>query len=189
MKAANINKGSLIVIVPVAAVVAAYVLWVYLPGKRAIADLREQIRTKQDYVLESEKLTKALREGKQELTRTETYVAACRRRASEEKDLGNILGLIHESANKARVRITRFDPQPPTSYERLRRVPVVVGLVGQFEQIHVFLRSLEGMPTYIWIGSVKMDVDTKSGKDIVGEIKFDVFVGNSDGSGYTVCSD
>jgi Tfp pilus assembly protein PilO len=184
----TVQRNSWIVIVPVAVIAAAYVYCFYLPGRKAIADLRDQIRAKHDFVMDSEQSTRSLRAGKEELEKTEAYVATCRRCTPEEKDLGDILGMIHVSAGKAKVRVTRFDPQPATSYERLRRVPVTVGLVGQFGDIHQFLANLEAMPRYIWVSSVKMDVDAKSGKEVVGEISVVIFVSNSDGSGYAVCS-
>ncbi len=185
---AGTNKNSWIVILPVAAVAVAFVVWYYLPGMRAIAELRDQIRAKQDFVADSEKSGKALRAAKMEMDTTIAYVAHCRLQAPSEKELGGILAMIHDSANKAKVRITRFDPQPATAYEKLRRVPVSISLGGRFGQIHQFLRTLEEMPSYIWIASVKLDVDKKNGRDIVGEVVLVVFIGNSDISGCTVCS-
>jgi Tfp pilus assembly protein PilO len=184
----NVSKSSWIVIIPVAAIAAVYVIWFYLPGRTAIAELREQVRAKQEFAMDSEKSAKGLRAGKEELEKTESYVKACRLRTPEEKDLGEVLGMIHASANKAKVRLTRFEPQAATAYERLRRVPVAIGLSGQFGNIHAFLRDLEAMPSYIWIANVKMDADPKSGEHVTGEVALVIFINNSEGSGYAVCS-
>ena len=54
-----------------------------------------------------------------------------------------VFGRIHELADTAGIRITRFDPQPLTAYERIYRVPVVLGCGGSFRQIGEFLRTLE----------------------------------------------
>ena len=54
------SKNSWIVILPVALVAAAYVIWIYLPGRKAIAELRDQIRSKQDFVMETEKAVRAV---------------------------------------------------------------------------------------------------------------------------------
>ena len=188
MSNSKVGKNSWIVILPVGAVAVVYIVWFYLPGTKAIAELRDQIRAKQDFVAESEKSVKALAAGKRELEKTEAYVSVCRLRASDEAELGNVLSTIHETANQAKLRIIRFDPQPPVVYERLRRVPVTVGLVGPFVQIHRFLRSLEEMPSYIWIRSTRLETDVKNGKDVIGEVVLEVFVGNSESSGCTVSS-
>jgi Tfp pilus assembly protein PilO len=102
----------------------------------------------------------------------------------EERELGVAFGKVHETANKAQVRITKFDPQAPAVYERLRRVPVVVGCTGSFAQIHEFLRTLEEMPLTIWVESMRMEKDPKTGRDVMCEITLGIFANNSDISGY-----
>ena len=72
-----------------------------------------------------------------------------------------MLGRIHQEADAAGVRITRFDPQAPVVYEKLRRVPVVVGCTGSFSQIYEFIRKLETMPTSVWVGALRMEKDVK----------------------------
>ena len=183
-KTAKVRRGSWVVIVPLAVIAAAYVWFFYLPGSRAIDELREQVKTKQSYIDEAATLNDALRKENQELEEAKKYVAARQQRIPEEKDLGVAFGKVHETANKARVRITKFDPQAPVVYERLRRVPVTVGCTGSFAQVHEFLRTLEEMPLTIWVESIRMEKDQKSGRDVTCELSLGIFAGNSEISGY-----
>jgi Tfp pilus assembly protein PilO len=179
-----VRRGSWIVILPLAAVAAAYVVFFFLPGRRAIAELRQQARAKQDFVAEADRLQQTLRDGKQEMEKTQAYVAACRRRIPDEKELGTVFGRIHQVADAAGIRITRFDPQPPVVYETLRRVPVLVGCSGSFAQMYEFLRNLEALPTSLWVGSLKAEKDGRNAKNVQCEVGLAIFAGNSGHSDY-----
>jgi hypothetical protein len=60
---------------------------------------------------------------------------------------------------------------------------------GKFSQIREFLQSLENMQACLWLISLKLEFDVKTGKDVADEVSLAIFVGNSQKSGYTVCSE
>ena len=181
---APIRRGSWIVILPLAAIAGGYVFLFFLPGRRAIAELRQQVRAKQDFVAEADKLQQTLRETKHEMEKTQAYVAACRRRIPDEKELGAVFGQIHQVADAAGIRVTRFDPQPPVVYEQLRRVPVLIGCIGSFAQMYEFVRNLEALPTLLWVGTLKTEKDGRNVKNVQCEIGLAIFAGNSEHSDY-----
>lgn len=188
MSVPNVRRGSWIVILPVAAVAVAYVVWVFMPGQRAIAELREKIKAKQDFIAEGEQRGRTLKQCKQILEKTHAYVTPCRKRIPEEKELGAIFGEIHELANGAGIHITRFDPQAPLALDTLRRIPINLGCTGSFGQVYEFLRKLEGMPTASWVVSVKIERSAKNEEDVQGEVALVIFCANSESSGYAMYS-
>ena len=176
-----------VVIVPIAAVAAAYVYFVFLPNRRVLAELREQTKTKQDIVAGATGIQASLGQARRDLEKAKTYVAACRQRLAKEKDLGTVFGKIHELADEAKVHVTRFDPQQPVVYEQLLRVPCLVGCTGSFDQIYEFLRKLESLPTVAWVSSMHLQKDGKggaSGKSARDDIILEVFAVNSEDSDY-----
>ena len=96
------KKNSWIVILPVGAAAVAFVIWIYLPGAKAIAELCDQIHAKQDYIQQSEKAVQKLSVGKREMTKTNSYLTVCRGRAADEKDVGNLFSMIHLAASQER---------------------------------------------------------------------------------------
>jgi type IV pilus assembly protein PilO len=176
-----------VVIVPLAAIAAAYVYLVFLPNRRAVAELRGRIKTKQEVVAGAEATLTSLGQARQELKRTKDYLAARRQRMAEEKDLGAVLGKIHELVNDAQIRITRFDPQQAVVYEQFRRVPCLVGCTGSFAKIYEFLRKLESLPTTVWVSSMRLEKDAKaagSEGSVQCDIVLAIFAANSDNSDY-----
>lgn len=184
-----VRRGSWIVILPLAALAAAYVTFFFVPGRRAVAQLREQIRAKQDSVAEATAVKQTFGRTQQEMEKTQAYVTSWLQRIPDEKEVGAVLGRIHQEADAAGARITRFDPQSPVVYEKLRRVPVVVGCSGSFSQIYEFVRKLETMPTSVWVGALRMEKDVKNAKNVQAEVGLVVFVGNSENSDYARRSD
>jgi Tfp pilus assembly protein PilO len=186
---APVRRGSWIVIVPMAVVAAGYVFFFFVPGNRRIAELREQLTEKQEFLNMATKIPQEMIGDYRELERTKTYLAACRQRVTEEKDLDAVFGRIHREADAAGVRIVRFDPQSPVAYERLRRVPVALSCTGPFPQIYGFLRTIEATPTAIWIESLRLAKDGRQGKATQCDLELAVFVDNPDNFGYAKRTD
>jgi Tfp pilus assembly protein PilO len=187
--AATFRRGSWIITLPLAAMAAAYVFFIFLPGRKALAELREEIRVKQDYVDQAGSLPATLAQHKRELNDSRAYAEAWHHRLAEEKELPALFGRIHNAAKAAGIRVTKFDPQAAVAFETLRRVPLSLGCSGSFPQIHKFLRALEDEPAAIWVESLRIDKATEDGRDATGEATLVIFANNPEISGYARQSD
>jgi Tfp pilus assembly protein PilO len=180
-----LRNGSWIVTVPLAAATVAYVVWVFSPARKAIGQMRNDIAEKQQYAAGATSTLSALARGKQEIEKTRAYSMGFRKRLAREKDLSLVFAKIHALADAATVHTTRFEPLPAIDHETIRCVPVVVGCTGSFAHIHEFLRGIEEMPQRTRATSVRMERPDEFGKNIVAELRLEVFVDNSDNSDYT----
>jgi type IV pilus assembly protein PilO len=172
------------VTLPLGAIAVAYVVWVFFPSRRAISDLEEQVLVKHEIIEQAAERATALTDAKHHLEKVQTYCAARQQLMVGEKELPLLFGKIHEAARAAGANTTRFDPQPATGYERLRRTPLTIGCSGSFAQVYEFLRSLETMPAAIWIESVKIEKINEDEKGVHCEASLVIFAGNSDISDY-----
>jgi Tfp pilus assembly protein PilO len=184
MKANTLRRGSWIVTLPLIAVAVAYFMLFVLPGRRAIAELREQIRVKEEYVAKAAGVAASLASRKQELEKARAYAAVWQQRLLEESEITAFYGRIHEAARAAGTRFTRFDPQPPTPYQKFSRIPVTLGCSGSFAQIHDFLWHLEDMQSTLWMESLRIEKAGESDKDASCEVVLVIFAGNHDISDY-----
>jgi Tfp pilus assembly protein PilO len=184
MKANTFRRGSWIVTLPLVAAAVAYFMVFVLPGRRAIGELREQIRVKEEYVDKAAGVATSLASRKQDLEKARAYAAVWQQRTLEDSEITAFYGRIHEAARSAGTRFTRFDPQPPTSYQRLTRIPVTLGCSGSFAQIHDFLWHLEAMPATLWMEALRIEKAAESDKDASCEVVLVIFAGNHDISGY-----
>jgi Tfp pilus assembly protein PilO len=175
--------------VPLAAVTAAYVVWVFLPVRREIAQLREEVASRRDTIASQTLTATSLAAGKQESQRIGTYVTERRQRMVAEKDVAAVFARIQSVAETAGVRTTRFDPQPAVTYETFRCLPVSIGCSGSFTQLYALLRGLEGVPVGMWISSVRVDGGGQFGEDAGCELTLEIFVNNPDISDYVKRTD
>jgi Tfp pilus assembly protein PilO len=178
------RRGSWIVTVPLVAATVAYLMWVFLPGRKAIGQLRNEIAEKQQQATDGISMGTTLSRGKQELEKTNGYVTGCRKQFASEKDLAFTLAKIHTLADAAAVRIMRFEPQTSIDYETFHSVPVVVGCTGSFSQVYEFVRTLEQTPSQICVNSVRIDQIAGFGNSVKCEVALEVFVDNSENSDY-----
>ena len=176
--------GSWIITVPLAATVVAYVMWIYLPGSREIGRLREDIRQKQDYLGMAAGVPLALQISQKQVEETEAYNTAWHEQAPAPEDLSTLYGKLNSLAKTAGTTVTRFDPEPITRYETIRKIPLTVGLEGSFAQIFRFLNGLETLPATIWANSFKLENPNGSGGCISCRVDLVVFAGNPENSDY-----
>jgi len=180
----RIRQGSWIVTLSLIAAAVAYLLVIFLPGRRVIGELRSQVSQKQDYLAQNIGLAKGLMAAQQELEKTRAYNTAWNERAPAEGELSIFYGKINELAKAAGTVTTRFDPKPVQVHEQTREIPVTMGCTGTFAQIFELLRSLENLPPTIWLDTVQFKKNKEVGNTVAGEINLVVFANNPDNSNY-----
>ncbi len=180
----TIGHNSWIVTVPLVAAAVAYIALSFLPNRRAIGEAREQIRKKQDFIVQAGGLATALRTVEDQLVRAQAYNAAWERNAPGEGELSTFYGRINELATAAGTTLTRFDPEPAVRYEKISRVPLAIGCVGSFAQICRFLEGLERLPPVIWISELRLSRTGQEGNSVGCELTLGVFTCNPENSDY-----
>jgi Tfp pilus assembly protein PilO len=161
---------------------AAYFVLVFLPNRRAIGELAEQVAGKQEAVLQAATASQTLLTTQKELDRTSAYVAAWRSVAPREGNLASLFGRIGALARSSHVSTTRLTPQEPLVMARVRCVPMLMGCTGSFSQIASFLQKLEDMPQTVWIDDLRLENSSKDGELMKCEMTLEVFADNPESS-------
>lgn len=176
----EIHRTSWYVTVPVAAAAVLYVVLFFLPGRRAIAELEQQVETKQNYIAQSQTLAAALVASQMELEKTKAHNQRWLQAAPAPGQLSTLYGKIYLLAKNAGVTTTRFDPEPVVLLDALRKIPVAIGCTGTFSQVSEFLRALESQPEEIWIESLRIQAREGDEESVECEISAVIFSGNPD---------
>ena len=181
---AEILRGSWIITLPLGAVVAVYVVAVFLPNSHAVAEARLQIRQQQECLAQSTGLAGEVLAAQQELSEAQAYLAAWDRRAPGPGHRSLLHGKIYALAKAAGVTTTRFDPEPIEQRAAICEIPITLGFSGSFGQICDFLESLEREPVETWIPFVKIERIERGRDSVACEISLVIFAGNLEISDY-----
>ena len=176
----SIRQTSWVVALPLAGLAVAYVLAVFLPGQRAIDQLRGELADHREFVVSTTFVTPAIQATRDELGKTDAYNAAWSADAPAEPDLSELYGRIHALVKTAGATTTRFEPQPTVDYEQLRRIPVLVGCTGSFSQLGRFLKTLEDLPQTIWVETAEFSTNGQAEGVVKCEVELVIFADNPD---------
>jgi Tfp pilus assembly protein PilO len=182
MRLLNQKSRSLVATVLLAAGSVAYVFFVFLPGQKAIAHLRRELDTRQQYIVDADRLAHAVQLADQDLKKAREFAEAWRRTAPSERGLASILGRITGAAEESGVSIERVDRRGVKQYEMIGQVPVVLECEGTFREVFDLTHRLEMMPQSVWITDLRMERQSKTSETVVAEIALAVFTDNSEDS-------
>jgi Tfp pilus assembly protein PilO len=171
----TLHRGSWIVTLPVAGIAVLYVGFVWLPGRRTIAELQSQIELKQQFLAQSATVGNALAAAQQELHQAEDYSSGWEKIAPARKDLPALYGKINSLAKEAGAVTTRFDPQSLIAHGCIREIPLTLGCTGTFGQVFQLLRSIESLPTTIWVDCVRIEKVAETAQTVHCELSLVVF--------------
>ncbi len=179
---ANPSPTSWVLMLTGAGVTAAYAIFFFLPGYRAVEGLQKELAAMERFVEQVDAIRPAIDTTRQECERTEAHVAAWRQSAPAQDELSELFGRISLLAKQSGTTTIRFDPQPVVEYEEVRRIPVALACVGPFGHICKFLQGLERFEETIWIESLHMERFGKNGENVQCELTLAIFADNLDNS-------
>ncbi len=178
----NILQGNWLLPLAALGMGAAYFALVFLPNRRAIGELAEQVACKQEAVLRAAAESHALLTTHKEIQRASAYVAAWQSASPHEANLAGLFGRIGVLARSSHVSTTRLAPQEPLVMARVRRVSVLMGCTGSFSQITSFLQKLENMPQTLWIDDLRLENASKDSELMRCEMTLEIFADNPENS-------
>ena len=180
----RVYRGSWIVTLPMAGVAAAYVMLVFLPGRRAIGEARDKIEQSQKHITQATAMAAALPVLEEELRTTQAYNTAWEENSPGQGGLSALYGKINALAKAVGTTTTRFDPEPVVPRDTIREIPIAMACTGSFAQLFNFIQSLEGLPEEIWVNSYKLENIAGKEGSVTCELTLVVFASNSKNSDY-----
>ena len=166
------------ILAPLLGIGAAFVGLFYLPIQGKIRALESQARDKEEFVHQAESMVAVVDATSQALRETRGYVKPWKAESPKRNDLYRLFSKVSELAKDSGAVTTRFEPQPVTEYETLRRIPLELGCTGSFEQIYRFLSELEKLPQEIWIERANVRKEGEDGGYVECDIRLAIFADN-----------
>ena len=163
--------------------VAAFIFFVYLPGKHACDEYRRQIDAADKQirqiplkVAELEVLRDEVEERREELGKTVTLMP-------NEADLHNVIREVANLAKMSDLEVTRLEPLTPIDHETYQIMPFQLNMSGKFYGMAAFLRGLESRERLFTIKELSLTSDDRRNPGIVaGDVYFSVYVRRTDSS-------
>ena len=112
---ASIRRGSWLVTLAVGAAALVYLFCVFLPTSRKIRLLREEIRTKEEFIAHATFLPAALADAQKQCAAARDYAARWQNHLAASQRLPELLARLTKQADLAGSSTTRFEPQKPRS--------------------------------------------------------------------------
>ena len=176
----NTNGRSWIVTLLLAASALGYVFFLFLPGQKAIADLRGQLRTKQDLVTQMSSVAQQMQHMEKQLSHARQYTGVWEATAPGQVELSSLFSAITTHTKQAGTKTIRFDPQSAVKMDTVRKIPVVLESEGSFGQIFDLLNRLENLRPTIWIDDLLLEGDGENGENTKCELTMVIFADNPD---------
>jgi Tfp pilus assembly protein PilO len=178
----GLKRSSWKVTLGIAAVAVAYPMLVFIPRMAALAHVRSQVREKQDFVAQAERLRPTLKLIDRDLDETGAYGTRWQERMGSARELATLFGQISQLAKACGTDTTRFEPLPAVELQTLQKVQVNFGLSGSFVAIARLLHDMERLSATIWVEDLKLEAAREVGGPAKCEMKLVVFVNKSEKS-------
>lgn len=174
----RLQRQSYLIIGVVLAVAVGYPICAFFPKMRAISRVRQEIRQKQDFVTQTEKLRPQVEQQKAALSSTFAYNKKQRARLVPADDLSRIYSSISKLAKQAGVTTTRFEPHPPVPYDEFRKIPIGLGVSGSSDGVRSLISEIEQLPYTIWLDGVKLESFGENSETTRCQLDLAIFVDN-----------
>jgi len=176
------SQGGWVVTIPVSLMALAYVAMLFLPRMRSVADVRQQLRQREDYISQSDRLQPTTQRVAEELKAIDEYCKFWQTRTVNERELESLFSQIGLLAKENGAKILRFEPQPPVALEQVRKIPVLFSFAAPLKSVQKLARALEELPASIWVDQFKIENTDQAGKTVKVEAKLVLFADNREKS-------
>ncbi len=173
------SSRTLIVTISLPAVAIGYVVFFFLPGQKEIGRLRDEFHQRQNFALEADRLTMAIRKVENDRAGAQNFIATWRELAPAQGKLAPIYGAVSQLAQDSGTSITRLDPQQTIQLETIGHSSFAIELKGNFSQIAEFVRGIEMRPETIWITDLMIEPAQRDSNRAVGGVPGKPGAGNN----------
>ncbi|MBX3414870.1 MAG: type 4a pilus biogenesis protein PilO [Pirellulales bacterium] len=142
--------------VPLVGALLGYMLYFYIPGRRDLMALREQLRATEATIHEADMLVVKIPAVQSQLGQATAYNETWNDRIAPQGQIVGVFGSISRLASDVGVSPSRFAPEKVTDLRYLRQVAVDLACTGEFEEIREFIHRLEDLPQFVWLNNIEL---------------------------------
>jgi Tfp pilus assembly protein PilO len=176
MKITALRHSSWIVTVPLTAAVLLYLMFLWLPANNELAAMRKNYAIMQEVVLDATNQETSMAATIRDYEKARAIASQWSQSSPGKRDILPLYERIGGLAKDAGLTLLQLDPEPMIAYENFRELPITVVSLGQYRQIHEFVRGIENLPAEIWIKSMNMEKTPSPGGQVRCRMDLAVFV-------------
>jgi Tfp pilus assembly protein PilO len=158
----------------------AYLVFVFLPGNRAIAQLDDEVTELRSYIQVSSQLTLEIEEIEGKMGRIREAQSEWEKSAGATASRSVVYGAVSQIAADNKLQMVEFKPKPSESMALLEPLGLSLTYSGKFNSIANFIAELEAMPQVIWIDQATFQ--RQKGEDVQVALEMRIFVDKTDKS-------
>jgi hypothetical protein len=163
-----------------AAGAVAYVVFLFLPGQRAIDKVRAEVQERRQQIMQAQTLLGTVAAARLRLTAAQEVGQQWRSAAPRHGQLTKHIARLTREADEAGVAIDRLDPATLVERNLIAEQNVVVQFHARFPAVFDFLNRLESQPGTLWIRSLTLHRNRDDDNLLRGELTLTIFVDRAD---------
>src|SRR5262245_5700473 len=158
----------------------AYVVFVFLPFQRSIAELRAQVQERHQQIMQAQSLGGTVAQARVRLVAARQVAQEWRKDAPKQAQLWTHFASLTRHAKEAGVAIDRADPLPAVELHLIAQPNVTMQFHAPFSAVFDLLERLEALPGTIWIRDLRLNANSESHNTLRGELTLTIFGDRSD---------
>lgn len=169
------GRGDWLITIPLVVVGVAYLYFWFLPNKREISALHQELEMQRITAAQAPVLQAEMTRANDAASVAEEFTQAWRSTAPQQGRVAPIFGQISDAVQQSGGRTTAFDPQPDANMAQLRQTKLNLSFQGDFQTTFEVLRKIEALGATIWVESLQIDAASKSGEQALSEVSLAIF--------------
>ena len=175
-----IRRDSLVTIIGLALLAAAFVFVVYLPSQKTERAVRAEIAQAERSIGDIPLHVAELESLNREIAQRVAYLESTRQLVPHDSDMHTILSQIASLADESGLTVTRLEPLAAVSYATYDVLPFRVSLSGRFQGVLSLLRGLEAPRRLFTTDDLALRQISKDGDVIEVDVNFSAYVKHAD---------
>jgi Tfp pilus assembly protein PilO len=163
-----------------AAAAVAYVVFLFLPGQRAIDKVRAEVQERRQQIMQAQSLMGTVAAARLRLTAAREVGQTWRSTAPRQTQLVTHIARLTRQAEEAGVGIDRLDPATIVERNLIAEQNVTLQFHARFPAVFDLLNRLESQPGTLWIRSLTLHRSRDDDNLLRGELTLTIFVDRAD---------
>jgi len=177
------SKSSVSIAGIIVAMIAGYVLLVFMPLRSQISATQSRLEEKKEFVARESSLREELARYQKEQQSIAEHIESWPEIENPNVHLSQILGEVSRNAKQLGLDSLRLEPAQSTKLNLVHRIPVQLGCRGSFLEIHEMIRRIELMHYKIWIHRIELAPHRDDSGELTCELDFEAFAASAADSG------
>ena len=172
-----VRRDTLLTIIGLSLMVVAFIFVIFLPGKKACAEIKREIADANKSIQEIPLRVAEVESLKKEIRKRQDYLKETDRLMPVDADLHAVIRQVAYLARNSNLDDGPLKPQPSIQHETYRVIPYQLSFTGDFRGIATFLHGLESQDRLFTVEEFDLTSRDESRPGTInGDITFSVYI-------------